>query len=664
MLALGFGLSLGLGGGGAPTARSATVASGSAGAVHTIARLLGSASTLSLIAGTDANLSLTGGNRISAAAAIGNGVSQTAVVREVLGQVAVEYPLTLTGKSAGGTPTPTPSKLKYDVLDAYETLTGRAVNNASTSEISLHTGARKAEGAAAMMIQGKGTNPTKYVNSASLGTPELAADDLIGIYAHLGDDSARQDVGQFRPAFAAGSTLYSLTYPANVQMETAITASHRGPLWQTWRADRFINGSTPVTDASIVATAKSARTQSNSAANTANAENVVSDNLIRIKAVDRADFMPMLVMTRDDAGSQQYTDWFPALNARGLVGNFYVPWDYLGRAGAWTLAQGDEMAAAGHGMAIDSDHYDKPVTAFPTRAAFLANLADLRDKVGGRWGAENARHLCYSYGTPGVGNTFTLTVTADGSDTVTTPGTEAYQFLSPGMVVRGVNVPGGECNVVICPLQNKAQLSKAIPAGNQSLTFIGRTRGIAATCNGTNKVQVASTAAIVAGHTMTGYTVPDGVTVTAIDSATVVTVSAIVPASCVVADFEPKFLEFWPDKVIDDLISAGYLSARRTQTFGGVFTGLGIDRRSALLMPGLSTDKTTTSATAFIAQVQEQAMCGRDTFSYGHADTDPAHMTQILDAVQGFQNAGLLRTVTPAEWWRRVSGRVAVLGTG
>lgn len=84
---------------GAPVPVAATVQGANPGAVYTLARLLGTSSTLSLITGTNANLAITAGSTISATAALGL-TSQVAVVRETSGQLAVEYPLTLTGNSA------------------------------------------------------------------------------------------------------------------------------------------------------------------------------------------------------------------------------------------------------------------------------------------------------------------------------------------------------------------------------------------------------------------------------------------------------------------------------------------------------------------------------------------------------------------------------------
>ncbi|KQM37943.1 hypothetical protein [Sphingomonas sp. Leaf10] len=94
------------GAGGAPIAQSGTASA--AGAVYTVSRLLGSSSTLALISGTNSNLTLNATTGvISAASAIAVGASQTAKVSETLGDLRVDYPVVITGISAG-TPTPTP----------------------------------------------------------------------------------------------------------------------------------------------------------------------------------------------------------------------------------------------------------------------------------------------------------------------------------------------------------------------------------------------------------------------------------------------------------------------------------------------------------------------------------------------------------------------------
>jgi len=82
-------------GSGSPKARTGVTTTTTVGTVFTITRLLGSSSTLSLIAGTNANLSLSGAN-VQAAVALGT-ATQTAVVREALGQLAIEYPIAITG---------------------------------------------------------------------------------------------------------------------------------------------------------------------------------------------------------------------------------------------------------------------------------------------------------------------------------------------------------------------------------------------------------------------------------------------------------------------------------------------------------------------------------------------------------------------------------------
>jgi hypothetical protein len=73
------------------------------GVIYTVTRLLGSTSTLALTSASNSNLSINAANgAISATSAIAAGASQTAVVREVNGSVNLEYPVVLTGASAGG----------------------------------------------------------------------------------------------------------------------------------------------------------------------------------------------------------------------------------------------------------------------------------------------------------------------------------------------------------------------------------------------------------------------------------------------------------------------------------------------------------------------------------------------------------------------------------
>lgn len=94
-----------------PAAKTATVLATATGVVFTLSRLLGSASQLALVTGSSANLKLDAATgAISATAALGAGIIQKALVRESDGDVAVEYPVTITGAPSIGVPvTPTPS---------------------------------------------------------------------------------------------------------------------------------------------------------------------------------------------------------------------------------------------------------------------------------------------------------------------------------------------------------------------------------------------------------------------------------------------------------------------------------------------------------------------------------------------------------------------------
>ncbi|TCP95280.1 hypothetical protein C8J46_1149 [Sphingomonas sp. PP-F2F-A104-K0414] len=93
-----------------PAAKSATVLATATGVVFTLSRLLGSTSQLALVNGSSANLKLDAATgAISATAAIGAGVSQKVLVRENDGDIALEYPVTITGAASTVVPVPTPT---------------------------------------------------------------------------------------------------------------------------------------------------------------------------------------------------------------------------------------------------------------------------------------------------------------------------------------------------------------------------------------------------------------------------------------------------------------------------------------------------------------------------------------------------------------------------
>ena len=147
--------------GGAPAARTATVPSATGG-VYTLSRLLGATSTLALIAGTDGNLTLNAATGvISATAAIGAGASQTAVVRESRGQLAAEYPVTLTGAAVVTPPAPALS-----LSSAVTQAEGDSGTSVFTWTLTLNRDGSAAAFPFAWAITGNGANPA---NAADFG---------------------------------------------------------------------------------------------------------------------------------------------------------------------------------------------------------------------------------------------------------------------------------------------------------------------------------------------------------------------------------------------------------------------------------------------------------------------------------------------------------------
>lgn len=104
-----------------PAAKSATVPATATGVVFTLSRLLGSTSQLALVTGSSANLKLDAATgAISATAALGVGGSQKALIREIDGDIAVEYPVLITGVASIVIPVPTPTVSISAAQSKYE----------------------------------------------------------------------------------------------------------------------------------------------------------------------------------------------------------------------------------------------------------------------------------------------------------------------------------------------------------------------------------------------------------------------------------------------------------------------------------------------------------------------------------------------------------------
>lgn len=551
------------------------------------------------------------------------------------------------------------SPLPRNLLSDFESTAGWTPSSAVA--VATHAGPRKVLGSAGLQITANGTNISQSVTRTALTSADPAAWGVVALCVDAGTDPGLADTGSVRPQFRTGATTYALQVDSGVA-GTSFPAhfNHwsRGKRWVSVPADsmRVSNWSgARLTAAGAVA--KDAIISINGAASTAFAGNLVVDALC-VPAPHR----PCVMISFDDGNVGQFTNAFPIMAARGLVGTVYIPWSMIGGSLKMTKAHLRALQGAGWAMCLDSAAGDEPLTAFPSVAAALAQINTMRDQVAAEFGSDGVAHLCYSYGVncyPDVPKAFS--VTPNGTDTVSVGATNAYSFLSAGMVVKGTGV-SPDPRVISCPSQATVKLDRAVPAGGAATwTFCARTKGVTVTCNGTTTVTMASTANLFDGQHMCGYTVPADTTIT-VTSATTVTTSNPVPASCIKANFEHKSGEFYVGKMADALIAAGYQSARRVQTVGGVYTGYGIDPLVAMDMPGMTIDSGSVTTALAIANLTAALAAREDVLCYMHYTTsqDDAHFTTLMDWLAAQVAAGACDVVTVPEWYRRARARASI----
>ena len=636
-------------------APKATIVPNSSGTITTITRQW-SGSTLALNSAftTHANLSLnTSTGEVSATTALGAGVTQNLYYTETKADGSV-YGACVAISAL----TPTSGHvLTYQMLDDFETLTNRSSSGgtfALTTTGEIH-------GTNAMLLTGTGSNA--LMNSTAFNTDDPSSWDLIALYADFGNDLYNADSASLLPSFTIGGTAYQYSFdPLTTQPYQAITPNTKGKQWFAFAANRFrAAGSwtgTKMTDLTGTQS-KMSRIGNGPAGSTCGMGKLTVDAMVLVER-----HKPSVILSFDDCNSLQYSQGFPMLAARGFKGTIYVAPDNIG-SGHLTLANLQEMHAAGWAMAIDSSPADEPFHFWPTVAQGVTKIQTIRDWVSTNVGSEAIDHMCYSWTPPWYPiGLQSYSFTADGSNVVTNSGgTVPFTFCFPGMYVYGSGVPANTYIVQVLSATT-VQLSNPVPAGTVTLNFLGRLRGQAVTCNGTTAVTLTSTASLVAGMAVSGgANVPADTRIQSVDSATQITVTNAIPASVVKLNFDLDNGEFWGAKAEDALIAAGFKSGRLTSG-GGVYTGFGIDPNFAMHFPGFNWETNSTStANTVIAKIQQQIDAANDQNLFQHMGATPsdsfASMITILDYLKARQDAGECEVVTVSEWWAKVQARGA-----
>ena len=548
-----------------------------------------------------------------------------------------------------------PSPLGYTLLTNFENLTGFVNSGGITT--SLAGGGRQALGTNGLRIQGTGSNISVSVSSVYTTSADISGWNRIAFAVDMLDTLPGSEISSFQPRFVVGANIYQYRWNAAAG---AVAPGHapwysRGKRWLAFPVEDF--KLTDFSGASIKSVGAGTAKRFDIPLTLQignNAADVVVDAL-----VVPADHRPTLMFTFDDANGSQYTDGFPAMQAKGWPGTIYLPSALINLAGKLTTAQINAMIAAGWSVGIDSMDDDGPLTRYPTLAESITALNANRTAALALFGdTAGAKHVCYSYGAHGYPQTpVTYSTTCDGSTTLNVGGSNAYSFLSNGMRVFGTGVPAG--TYVVKPLTaGTVEVSQAVTAGTKNITFVGNVPNLAVTCNGTTTVTMASTTNLFAGLEMVGYTVPTGTTIVSVDSSTQITVSAAVPATCVRANFSYTAGEFWPSKVADALIAAGYQSGRHVNGNQHIFSGWGLPALATMGMYAISIDDTGARA-AQLAQIEQALRAGSDMILYMHQPASPEFGT-FLDSVAALVTTYNARVSSIGEWGNRISSALPI----
>ena len=107
--------------------------------------------------------------------------------------------------------------------------------------------------------------------------------------------------------------------------------------------------------------------------------------------------LPTVTIQFDDGWATQYQSAFQYMAARGLVGDIGVIASRVGTAGYCTLAQLQEMYAAGWGMVVHGNLHHNDAS-FTTRAQIVADIETNRDYILANLGDRGAYHYIYPGG--------------------------------------------------------------------------------------------------------------------------------------------------------------------------------------------------------------------------------------------------------------------------
>ncbi|MET3710431.1 hypothetical protein ABIC65_001111 [Sphingomonas trueperi] len=509
-------------------------------------------------------------------------------------------------------------------------------------------------------------NATNYSTASNVVTMAVTGGLSVGMYV-------------FGSIIPAGTTITAVNNP-NITLSNNPNATGTSNVPLTFSLANDVRGQ------SIKALGTASKSITFGVTNAASSS-YTPDVVIDAMAAIPDSFLPEVHFTFDDANLTQF-DNRSIFAAYGIKMNFYVPQAVLTAGGSskFTWANLATMKAEGHGILIDSEGNDYPITKYQLLSTAITTLNNDAQEIRNRLGSTGLglEHLCYSYGNMGyVAAPVTYTCASDGAAesvlTITSTSTPAYSNLVPGMRA----FVGGAIVGIVKELvdQKVVKLDRPLTAGSYSVTFSARVYSVTATCNGTTTVTLSSTANLFQGmHLLASAAtgLQADTRILSVDSGTQITVDKTVPSTVTKLEFGYVDGQYWPTKVMKALYDAGYRTARLVgPKNGALFTGFGPSPYQMLQWGPLVGDDNSLTDTV-ITQLTQNAAEKRDTLLYGHnikpediynnvggtyvpanGINPNAHWPKLLSAVKALIDGGQLRASrSMPEWWADVSTRL------
>lgn len=344
------------------------------------------------------------------------------------------------------------------ILEPFESLTGWAASAGGV--IALATDGVD-YGTNRLQLTSTGT-ASAQATKASIGSFDPSLLGTIAFSADLGMDQGRQSVQNHRVVLRRDGVDHYLqavtTTGTNYETPSPL---HIGKLW----------GGYHVSEVAGLATAG----VSNMGLYVRQSGSIPYSQETKYDALlGKAGGRPTVILGFDDNKLTQYTNAFPIMQARGMVGIFYVPEQLTRNSSFMTTAMLQEMYAAGWDCGLDSTHNDDISSSFGTMAAWEASFQLNRDYAIANGMTRGNEHIAYTHGqienNPPSDRVSVAAVTSDGTAAVTM---ESTTGIAAGMRAVGHQIPNSPVTTVLTvDSATQVTLSANVPAQTKPVLFV------------------------------------------------------------------------------------------------------------------------------------------------------------------------------------------------